>query len=118
MNRQRGMGILGIFVVLVVVVIGAITVMRVVPAYIEFMAVKKVLAAMGAGGDLEKPSVKEIRDAFDRRAGIDNITSVKGEDLDVAKEGTRTVVNANYSTKIPLVANVSLLLEFNASTQR
>lgn len=118
MNRQRGLGMVGVLILLVLVVAGGITLLRVVPAYIEFMAVKKVLASMAAGGDLDKPSVKEIRDAFERRAAIDNITSLKGDDLEIAKDGTRTVVNASYTTKIPLVANVSLLLDFNASSQK
>jgi Domain of unknown function (DUF4845) len=118
MKRQRGLGMVGVLIVLVLVLVVGITLMRVIPAYIEFMAVKKVLASMAAGGDLDKPSVKEIRDAFERRAAIDNITSVKGEDLEVAKDGTRTVVSASYTTRIPLVANVSLLLDFNASSQK
>ena len=107
-----------VFVILVLLAVGAITGLRVLPAYIEFYAVKRALAAMAQGGDIDHSTVKQIRDAFDKRAQMDNIHSVKGDDLDITKEGSRTVVTASYSSKLPLFANVSLLIEFNASGEK
>jgi Domain of unknown function (DUF4845) len=116
MMRQRGIGFLGIFLILVLVVIGAIIGMKLVPAYIEFFSVQRILRGMKQ--EIEGASVKDIRAAFDRRATTDYISSVKGGDLDVSKEGGRVVVTAAYEVRIPLFANISVVLDFNASTTK
>ena len=61
-------------------------------------------------------SPREIRNSFDRRANIDYITVVSSQDLDISKDEGDNVVSVEYSQKIPLVANISLVLDFSAST--
>jgi Domain of unknown function (DUF4845) len=114
MERQRGIGFLGVFFVLVLIVVVAIIGMKLVPAYIEFFSVKRIVKAMK--GEIQGASVREIKAAFDRRVTTDYITSVKGEDLDISKSGGTVVVTANYEVRIPLFANISVVLDFNTST--
>jgi Tfp pilus assembly major pilin PilA len=115
MHRERGLSLIGTIFVLAILGFVAVVGLKLVPAYIEYFAVKKVLAAMVHSGDT-KGTVAEIKKAFDRRSLIDDIHSLKGEDLDVTKEGGTVVVSANYSVKVPLVANVSACIDFSTST--
>ena len=94
-----------------------ITGLRVAPAYIEFFAVKSILRSMASSSEVQGGNAKEIRSAFDKRASMDNIASVKGEDLDINKNGNNTVVSANYTVKTPLAGNVSVVIDFSASTK-
>jgi Domain of unknown function (DUF4845) len=114
MERQRGIGFLGVFFLLVLLIIGAIIGMKLVPAYIEFFSVKRIIKAMKS--EIEGASVRDIKAAFDRRASTDYITSVKGADLDISKAGGKVVVTAAYEVRIPLFANISVVLDFNTST--
>lgn len=106
-------GLLGYAIVIAIV---ALLVMKVAPEYYEHRqivgAVKKVVANA-------KPdsSVKQIRDAFDRQANVDYISAIDSNQLDISKEGGRIVVSFAYEKRIPLVANVSLLLDFKGSSQ-
>ena len=115
MLQQRGLSLIGLLMVSALIVVVALIGFKLLPAYIEYFAVKKVLAAMVHSGDT-KGTVAEIKKAFDRRSLIDDIHSLKGEDLDVTKEGGTVVVSANYSVKVPLVANVSACIDFSTST--
>jgi hypothetical protein len=43
---------------------------------------------------------------------------VKGEDLEVTKEGGETVLTAAWSVKVPMVANISTCLDFVVTTAK
>ncbi len=115
MNKQRGMGMLGIFMVLVLVVAGAIIMMKAIPPYLEFFAVKKAITALKS--EAKGGNTRDIKDKFDARAAVDDIKSITANDLEITKEGGETVVSANYQKVVPLFANLSLLIDFQASTQ-
>ena len=90
---------------------------RMVPAYIEYFTVKKIMAKTLEDS---KPgfSLYQFRRDFDLKASADYIDSVQGSDITVAKDGNAIVANAAWTRTLHLVGNVSLLLEFEASTAK
>jgi hypothetical protein len=115
-RRQQGVSIVMLIVVLSLLALVAILGMKVVPAYIEFNSVRKIIQAMKREGDTRK-SVREIRDAFNRRASVDYVDSIKGDDLEITKEGGEVIVAAIYSKKVPIIANFNACLDFVASSK-
>jgi hypothetical protein len=115
-TRQRGLGFVGVLLVLVAIVLAAIAGMKVVPAYIEYYTIKKAISGMTQSGELRNASVTEVRKAFDRRAAIDEISSISSRDLEIGKEGNEVVIGFAYEKKINLFKNVSLLIEFTGSS--
>ncbi len=116
MKKQRGMGMLGVLMIVVVVVAAVIVSMKAIPAYLEFFAVKRAIAALKSESD--GGTVKAIKDKFDARATIDDIKSITANDLEISKQGGQVVVSVEYQKVVPLFANVSLLLDFETSTQQ
>ncbi len=114
-NKQRGVSFLVVFLIGVVLALAAVGGMKVGPAYMEFDTARKAIVAI-AGSEGRAGSVVDIRKAFDRRANIDNITVLTGGDLDISKDGGDLVIAFAYAKRIPLFANVSLLIDFAAST--
>jgi hypothetical protein len=115
-NKQFGVSLGGMMAVAVVLIALAMVGLKLTPSYIEFFAIKKAINALGQesrGG----ASVAEIRKSFDQRATIDDISSVKGADLEVTKDGGGIVVSTSYRKEIPLVANVGVYIEFKASSK-
>ena len=115
MNKQRGIGMLGVFMILVLVIAGVILSMKAIPAYLEYFAIKKTFAALKA--EAKGNDIKSIKDRFNARAMIDDIKSITANDLEISREGGAVVVSASYQKVVPLFANVSLLLDFEATTQ-
>ncbi|MGH6623297.1 MAG: DUF4845 domain-containing protein, partial [Burkholderiaceae bacterium] len=62
-------------------------------------------------------TVRDIQAAFDRHATIDDITSIRSTDLDITKEGDQVVISYAYQKKIPVVDNVSLVIDFAGTTR-
>lgn len=114
-NKQRGVGFLVVFLIFVAVALVAVGAMKILPAYSEFQTTKNAINGV-AGSEGRTGSVSAIRSAFDRRAGIDSISAVTGADLEVSKDGGELVIAFAYSKKIPLFANVSVVIDFAAST--
>ncbi len=114
-NKQRGISFLAVFLIGVVLALVAVGAMKIAPAYADFMTAKKDMLAVAAS-DGRTGSVSDIRKAFDRYADVDSITVVTGADLDISKDSGDTVISFAYTKKIPLFANVSLLIDFAASS--
>ena len=116
-SKQRGMGLVGGFIGIVFLIVVAMVAIKAVPAWIEYFSLKKVLAGMVAGGDTSAGTPIEVRRAFDRRADIENITAVKGRDLEIKREGGEFVVYFQYQANVPLFANASLVFDFTGNSR-
>jgi hypothetical protein len=114
--RQRGLTMIGFLFVLVVVLVVALLSFRVIPAYIEYFSVQKALE--GALNDSKDLTKAEIVRLLQRRLGAEYIDSIRPSDVEITKTGNVTTAAASWQTKLPLVGNASLLLEFDASASR
>jgi len=115
MERQRGLSLLGLIVTLGLVGFFGILAARLLPAYVEYWSVRKIFAAMEKNGETNGPPL-DIRRAYDRRNAIEDVRDVQGRDLEIRREGGDTMVSAEWSVKVPLVANISACIDFAAST--
>ena len=115
-SQQRGLTMFGFLFVAVVLVMVALLAMKLVPAYIEFFSVKKILATMGQDSDIRSKSNAEIRNNFSKRASTGYVTVVKPEDLSIDRSGGVPVITAEYEFRTKLVGNVSLVVDFSASS--
>ena len=66
-----------LFILLVVLVIVAIGGLKVTPAYLEYLSVKKAVAGIVQGGEA-RGTVTDIRRAFDKRAQVDGAPKFQG----------------------------------------
>ncbi len=115
---QQGISLSGLLVWSVIIVLVAILGMRVIPAFVEYAAVKRALVATVNDSGLQDATAKELRLAFDKRAAVDEIKSVSGHDLIINKQNEQVILSVSYTVKKPLFANVSLLIDFNAASNQ
>ena len=115
MRKQQGISLWSLIITLSILGFLGVMAAKLMPAYVEFFAVKKMFAAMDQAGDL-KGSVRDIRASYEKRNAIEDVKSVRGDDLEVSKEGGEAVVTANWSVKVPLVSNINACLDFTATT--
>jgi hypothetical protein len=118
MNRkhQQGVSLIGMLFWAIFVVFAALVVIKLFPAYEEYFVIKKDLHEIGQDPEIRTMSNSAIRLKFDKFRQIDNITSVKDTDLDITHDNGITVVSVDYSFQTKLIGNVSLLVDFHASS--
>jgi Tfp pilus assembly major pilin PilA len=116
LKHQQGMSFLGLMVLLVIAGFIFYIGLKVIPAYIDYFAIKKIFVAMASSEEVKTGTVADIRRSFDKRISIDYATAIKGEDLDITKDGNETVVAANWQHKIPLFPTWTLTIDFATTT--
>jgi hypothetical protein len=116
LKKQKGVTFIGMLFIGGILVFVALIVMTVFPAYTEFFSVRTVMKSMNKES-LSSMSKKDIMAAFDRRASTSYVTVVTGKDLSIDKNSSgETVVSVQYQVTKPLAGNISVLLDFSASS--
>ncbi len=113
MNRQRGLALSALLLWGIVIALVAILVIRVLPDVIDYYKIRHAIRAVAA--DSSGKTVAEIRLAYGKYAEVEHIKTLGPTDLDIFKEDGQVIVAFAYERKIPLVANVSLLIDFSSS---
>jgi hypothetical protein len=113
---QRGISLTSLMVGAGVLFCLSLVAMKVAPAWIEYGAVKKAVLATAQDISLKDATVSQVRASFTKRAEIDSIKSITGEDLDITKDGNGLVIEFAYAQKIPMGANVSIVFDFAGSS--
>ena len=114
-NKQRGVTLSGLVIWCVILIFLAIGGMKVVPAYVEAQTIKGILKTVAKDPDMQEAAPKDIREAYGKRAMMNNITVIDASDIEIHKVGRSLKHSVGYSKKIELVGNASLLLEFDLS---
>lgn len=115
-RNQQGVGFITLLLYCAVGGVVVLGFLKILPHYIEYFSIKKVIAAMAVSEEVKTGTVADIRSSFDRRAVIDNIVAIKGVDLEIAKENNDTVVSAAWQQRISLFTGYTLLIDFAVST--
>ena len=111
-SRQKGLSLLALIFVLALLVVVALFGMKIVPSYLEYRSAKSAIDAIAR--DKQGASVADIRRTFDNRSAIDDIRSVKPEDLEITKDGNAIVISFSYRKEVPLFTNVGLYIDYTA----
>lgn len=115
---QRGLSFPGFLAVVVLVIFATISIMKIIPAYTQNAEINHILSVIAQDPEMQSATVPKIRESFSKRASINNITVVSANDIQIDKDAGGLTLSAVYSVKIALAGNLSLLLEFSASSAK
>lgn len=115
MKYQKGVSLTGLIFWLIIGGFVALLALKVFPSVMEYFSISKAAKATAAEASATA-TVPEIRKAFGKRQEIDYFKSVNPEDLEITKDNGKVVISFSYQTKIPLVYNVSLVIDYKGST--
>jgi hypothetical protein len=116
-QKQKGISLSSLLVWAVILILVAISGLKIAPAYIEFASIQKNLSAIVKDINSQSADLNQIRVLFSKRAQIDNIKSINAQDIKINKESGRIVLSASYMVRIPLVSNLSLTIDFDAVSE-
>ena len=111
-NKQLGISFLGILLVGGMIAFAGVIAAQIIPTLIEFQAIKKA-----ADKAKDANTVPDVRKMFDQAALVDDIKSIAGKDLEIAKHGEKTIVSFAYHKEIHLGGPVYLLLKYTGQSQ-
>jgi hypothetical protein len=115
-RRQRGITFIGWVILLVPVAILVYAGIRLTPIYLNATKVARVLEQVRQEYQGQASvSQTSLRSALGRRFNIEYIDYPDYKDLSIRKTGEGWEIAAEYDEVVPLVYNVSLLVDFEQS---
>jgi hypothetical protein len=114
-SKQRGISLLGLILGLFILIVVALFSMKVIPSYMEYATAKSTIEAIARDPLMNSPQM--VRNAFEARAQVDNITAIRPTDLEITKDGNRMVIGFAYRKEVQLSDKVGLFIDYTASTR-
>lgn len=114
--RQRGVSFVGMIFIATGLILVAILGLKMIPPYVYNAQIAKIFQTIASDPAMRDAPIREILEAYNKRATVNSITAITAEDIEVIKEDGVLSLSAKYSVKIPLAGNVSMVLEFNPSS--
>ena len=119
LRRQSGFTLSKLLMMSVVVGFFALLAMKLIPEYLEYYKVLNNVKAVATEASAKTGvTVADVRMAFTKRAEIDHIKGFSAADLDVSKDGNQIIVEFSYQRKVPLIKNISILIDFEGSSAK
>ncbi|MGM3275933.1 DUF4845 domain-containing protein [Ralstonia sp. 24A2] len=113
-RQSRGITMFGILIGIIVLITAVLPAIRSIPSLMEYQAITRAVKQAR-----EKAATRaDVVVAFDKQAAIDDITSLKGEDLEVLDAGgSIQAVRFSYKREIPLYGPIGIVITYSG-TQR
>ncbi len=113
-NQQRGMTIWGLTFVLAVLAFVLFLLFKLFPPYMNDFKVRNALNSTAQDQNIVSMTKGQIREALYKRFDIDMIGNVNlTENFSVESRGRTKVIRITYEVIVPMVFNISALLEFD-----
>ena len=115
-KRQLGATLSGLLIWIVILVMGGIFAMKLIPPYIQNAEIKDIFNAIAHDQEMQNAPLKNIRESFEKRAMMNNITIIDATDIEIGRDAGGLMLSARYQEQLPLVGNITLVLDFNPSS--
>lgn len=113
-RKQKGMSVLGWLLVLAVVAFLASTAFKVIPHYLDFFSLEKIIASVETEKALEIRSVPEFYSHVSKGMQVNGIRDLDLEKaLKVTLENNEFQAHLKYEKREPLVENLDLVVRFD-----
>lgn len=115
-HRQQGMTLIGWIGTIAIVLLLALAAIRLAPVYLQYLRIADVMRDVPIQMQNEKNiSPQKIRTYIGKRFDIEAVTVISVKDVEIKRQGDNFVVVADYDHKVPFLANINFLVEFDSS---
>jgi len=112
-RQQRGMTTLGLIILVCFLGLFAFGFIRLTPVYLNYFKVVGVVNGAVEEYDGKGASAGVIRQYVQRRFDIESVSELRSRDVSVKAVDGGFEVSAQYSHKVPFIANISFVVDFD-----
>ena len=111
-NRQKGLTMISWLVVIVFLLFQGVIAMNVLPVYISDSSVKEIMEALPNDVKARESSAQELKSLIAKRLSMNNVYSIKSENIKVLKGRGENIVTIEYEPRGKLVGNLEYIVSF------
>jgi len=113
-RSQQGLSILGWLVVLAVVAFFASTAFKVMPHYLDYMSLEKIITSVDTDKASDVRTVGDFYNHVSKGMQVNNIRDLNmREAMQVKVENNEFLVHLKYEKREPLIENLDLVVNFD-----
>jgi hypothetical protein len=111
--RQGGFTFWGIAFNVLVLGGFLVLLLRIAPAYLEYMTIKDIVNRAGEEFDPVNDGLQDIRTRIRKLLNTSQVYDIKAEDIEIYREKGKVVIDATYEVRFPLVWIVDGVMHFD-----
>ena len=110
-SQQQGASFTGLLASLIIIGLAAAFAVKVMPAYLDDYALKKILSSLDEQTGGEAMSVDDLRLSINKGLQT-NLVKLGPDEMKIFREGNSVVVNIDYERRLNFLYNIDLILMF------
>lgn len=118
-HSQKGMSMWVVMTLLIGFALVGLLFLKIGPVYLDSFKVDRALTGLMEDSDIKTMTKGQIKEAFLKRADIDGVEGVTYKNFNdvatVGKDGEQVTLEFTYDIIVPLMGNLSALMEFEKS---
>ena len=114
-HRQQGLSFVGWMALVAIFGLLILSFFKVFPIYNEYFTIQSVLTGVKNDEDIDSKSKRAIWDAISKRLFINEIHSIKRENVKIVRKNGQTTVTISYETRHPYLGNLFIGGNFSES---
>ncbi len=112
-QRQSGMSIPGLLIIMIMVGFFLMCAIRMAPPYFEYLSVKDIISRIAGEHDSEKQGISQIRRQIANIFNSNQIYELDPREVEVYRKKGKTYIDANYEVRIPIMGRIDAVLNFD-----
>ncbi|MEZ5571678.1 MAG: DUF4845 domain-containing protein [Halioglobus sp.] len=112
-RSQTGMSVLGILAILLMLGFFAMCIIRMTPAYLEYLSVKRIISGIAMDPDTANETSADIRRTIANIFNTNQIYLLEPTEVEVFNRGGKTYIDANYEVRLPVMWRIDSVLKFD-----
>jgi hypothetical protein len=113
-GQQKGLSLIGWLVLLAILAFAASTAAKIVPHYMDYLSMKKIIESAGADRTADITSTSELYTYVAKGMQVNNIRDLDlNKALTVTTENNRFLAHLKYEKREPLIQNIDLVVKFD-----
>lgn len=116
-RHQRGFSKFGLLGMLVILVAGLTFGLKVLPVYIDHNFVRGVAETLVDSGRVNTMSQSEVREEIAASMRVNNVRDFDLNSISTSRANGGNVISIVYERRIPLVANIDVVVSFDDQIQ-
>jgi hypothetical protein len=112
MKKQKGLTLISWLIIVAIVVFNGIIALNVVPVYMNDHSVKSMMRNLELDSTVRGQTPKKLRETIVKRLRINNVYSVKKENIQIKKSKNDYLIIIEYEPRGKLFGNLDYIVSF------
>jgi hypothetical protein len=113
LRRQRGIGLLGILIIVIMVGVFITAAIKIAPGYIEYFTVRDVVMRVAEEYKKDIDTTADIRRKLADFFNTNQIYGLKPQDIKIERRDGEVVIDAGYEQRVPLFWRIDLVMKYD-----